>query len=129
VGVVVVAGHRRFHAALAETGQALGPGAGARILGGLAYEPKSAEAPGGEQNGHPGRSLPPRAAPDLAGRPAPPPPPPPPPRGGGVAGWITRWSSGCAARSVTAWPSSGGSTGCPACRRCPRRTSGSSPGH
>src|SRR5262249_36572298 len=32
VGVVVVAGHRRFHAALAETGQALGPGAGARIL-------------------------------------------------------------------------------------------------
>jgi len=68
VGVVVVAGHRRFHAALAETGQALGPGAGARILGGLAYEPKSAEALGGEQNGHLGRSLLLRTARDLAGR-------------------------------------------------------------
>jgi hypothetical protein len=68
VSVVVVADHRRFHAALTETGQALGPGGGARVIGGLAYEPKSAEALGGEQSGRLGRSLLLRTARDLAGR-------------------------------------------------------------
>jgi hypothetical protein len=67
VGVLVVADHRRFHAALTETGQALGNG-GARILGGLAYEPRTAEALGGEQGGNLGRSLLLRTARDLAGR-------------------------------------------------------------
>jgi hypothetical protein len=66
--VLVVADHRRFHAALTETGQALGSGGAARILGGLAYEPKAAEALGGEQRGHLGRSLLLRTARDLAGR-------------------------------------------------------------
>jgi hypothetical protein len=68
VGVLVVADHRRFHAALTETGQALGPAGAARILGGLAYEPRAAEALGGEQNGRLGRSLLLRTARDLAGR-------------------------------------------------------------
>ena len=68
VSVVVVADHRRFHAALTETGQALGPGDAARVIGGLAYEPKSAETLGGEQNGRLGRSLLLRTARNLAGR-------------------------------------------------------------
>jgi len=68
VGVMVVADHRRFHAALTETGQALGPGGASRILGGLAYEPKAAEALGGDQRGHLGRSLLLRTSRDLAGR-------------------------------------------------------------
>jgi hypothetical protein len=68
VGVMVVADHRRFHAALTETGQALGPAGGARILGGLAYEPRAAEALGGGQSGRLGRSLLLRTARDLAGR-------------------------------------------------------------
>lgn len=68
VGVVVVADHRRFHAALTETGQALGPDCAARVIGGIAYEPKSAGALGGEQTGRLGRSLLLRTARDLAGR-------------------------------------------------------------
>ncbi len=68
VSVVVVADHRRFHAALTETGQALGPDGAARVIGGLAYEPKSAEALGGEQGGRLGRSLLLRTARDLARR-------------------------------------------------------------
>ena len=67
VSVVVVADHRRFHAAITETGQALGRDGAARVIGGLAYEPKSAGALGGEQNGHLGRSLLLRTARDLAG--------------------------------------------------------------
>jgi len=68
VSVVVVADHRRFHAALTETGRALGPGGAAQVVGGLAYEPKSAEALGGEQGGRLGRSLLLRTARDLARR-------------------------------------------------------------
>jgi hypothetical protein len=68
VGVIVVADHRRLHAALTETGQALGPGGAAEILGGLAYEPRAAAALGGERGGHLGRSLLLRTARDLAGR-------------------------------------------------------------
>jgi len=68
VSVVVVADHRRFHAALSETGRALGPGGAARVVGGLAYEPKSAESLGGEPGGRLGRSLLLRTARDLARR-------------------------------------------------------------
>jgi hypothetical protein len=68
VSVMVVADHRRFHAALTETGHALAPGSAARVIGGLAYEPKSAEALGGEQSGRLGRSLLLRTARDLARR-------------------------------------------------------------
>jgi hypothetical protein len=68
VSVVVVADHRRFHAALTETGRALGPGGAARVVGGLAYEPNSAETLGGEQSGRLGRSLLLRTARDLARR-------------------------------------------------------------
>ena len=68
VSVVVVADHRRFHAALTETGQALGREGAARVIGGLAYEPKSAGALGGEQSGRLGRSLLLRTARDLARR-------------------------------------------------------------
>src|SRR5262249_1994322 len=62
------AGPRRVHPALTEAGQALGPGGASRILGGLAYEPKAAEALGGVQRGHLGRSLLLRTARGLAGR-------------------------------------------------------------
>jgi len=68
VGVIVVADHRRFHAALAETGHALGTAGAARLIGGLAFEPKTAETLGGEQTGRLGRSLLLRTARDLAGR-------------------------------------------------------------
>ena len=37
------------------------------------------------------------------------------PGGKGVTGWTMAWSSGCAARSATGWPSSGGWTPRPAC--------------
>jgi hypothetical protein len=88
VGVVVVAGHRRFHAALADVRQALGgvagsglalggvagsglgegPGGTSRVIGGLAYDPASAEALRGEWGGRLNRSLLMRTARDLAGR-------------------------------------------------------------
>src|SRR5262249_59698363 len=63
VSVVVVADHRRFHVAVTETGQALGPGDAARVIGGLPYAPKSAGARGREPDGRPGRALVARAAP------------------------------------------------------------------
>jgi hypothetical protein len=98
VGVVVVAGHRGFHAALADVRQALGgvagpglaergvagpglaergvagpglaerPGGVSRVIGGLAYDPASAEALRGEWGGRLNRSLLMRTARELAGR-------------------------------------------------------------
>jgi hypothetical protein len=88
VGVVVVAGHRRFHVALAEVAHALGGAAGSgpaergaagsglaertggasRVVGGLAYDPPSAEALRGEWGGRLNRSLLMRTARDLARR-------------------------------------------------------------
>jgi hypothetical protein len=112
VVVVVVAGHRRFHATIAEVGRALGgvvgselaergvvgselaergvagselaergvagsglaqrgvagPGGASRVIGGLAYDPPSAEALRGAWGGHLNRSLLIRTARDLAGR-------------------------------------------------------------
>ena len=86
VAVVVVAGHRRFHAAIAEVGRALGgvagsgltergapglaggPGGASRVIGGLAYDPPSAEALRGAWGGRLNRSLLIRTARDLAGR-------------------------------------------------------------
>jgi len=66
VGVVVVAGHRGFHAALADVRQALG--GTSRVIGGLAYDPQSAEALRGEWGGRLNRSLLMRTARELAGR-------------------------------------------------------------
>jgi hypothetical protein len=66
LGVVVVAEHRRFHAALADIGEALGPGSPASVLGGLAYEPRSADRLRGEWGGRLDRSLLIRTARDLA---------------------------------------------------------------
>jgi len=88
VGVAVVAGHRGFHAALADVRQALGgaagsrlaeggvvgpepaerPGGTSRVIGGLAYDPQSAEALRGEWGGRLNRSLLLRTARELAGR-------------------------------------------------------------
>ncbi len=69
IGVVVVAHHRRFHAALAEVGRAIGqhPGA-AGVIGGLAHEPSSAERLRGQWGGTLDRSLLIRTARDVAGR-------------------------------------------------------------
>lgn len=68
VGVVVVAEHSRFHAALADVGQALGPDCPARVLGGLAFEPRSADRLRGVWGGRLERSLLIRTARELAGR-------------------------------------------------------------
>jgi len=68
VRVAVVAGHRRFHAAIGEVGRALGPNGATYMLGGLAYDPPSAEALRGEWGGRLNRSLLIRTARDLAGR-------------------------------------------------------------
>jgi hypothetical protein len=68
VQVVVVASHRRFHSAIGEVGRALGPNGAAYVLGGLAYDPPSAEALRGEWGGRLNRSLLIRTARDLAGR-------------------------------------------------------------
>jgi hypothetical protein len=66
--VAVVADHRRFHTALAEVGHALGEGSPASVIGGLAYEPRSAERLRGEWGGQLDRSLLIRTARDLARR-------------------------------------------------------------
>ena len=68
VRVVVVSGHRRFHVAIGEVGHALGPNGAGYVLGGLAYDPPSAEALRGKWGGHLNRSLLIRTARDLAGR-------------------------------------------------------------
>jgi hypothetical protein len=67
IGVIVIAEHKRFHNALAEVGQALGHGRGqVNVIGGLAYEPKSARALHGEWGGRLDRSLLARTARDVA---------------------------------------------------------------
>ena len=86
VGIVVVTGQRRFRASLAEVAQALGGVAGSGpaergvagsglaeregrgVVGGLAYDPQSAEALRGEWGGRLNRSLLMRTARDLARR-------------------------------------------------------------
>ena len=78
VRVVVVASHRRFHAAIGEVGRALGgvagsglaerPNGAGYVLGGLAYDPPSAEALRGEWGGRLNRSLLIRTARELAGQ-------------------------------------------------------------
>ncbi len=88
---MVIAGNRRFHAAIADVGRALGGAAGsrqaergaagsrqaergvgqggtARVIGGLAYDPPSAEALCGAWGGRLNRSLLLRTARDVAGR-------------------------------------------------------------
>ncbi len=69
VGVVAVAGQRDFSGTLAELGRALDQGkTGAKLIGGLAYEPKSAAALGGRAGGNLGKSLLIRSARDVATR-------------------------------------------------------------
>jgi hypothetical protein len=68
IRVVVIADHRRFHAALAEVGEALGHGKGMiDVLGGLAYDPRAARQLRGEWGGRLDRSLLARTARDVAG--------------------------------------------------------------
>lgn len=65
--VIVIAEHKRFHSALSEVGQALGHGRGqVNVIGGLAYDPKSARALHGEWGGRLDRSLLARTARDVA---------------------------------------------------------------
>jgi hypothetical protein len=69
VGVVAVAGQRDFSGTLAELSRALDQGkTGAKLIGGLAYEPKSAAALGGQPGGSLGKSLLIRSARDIARR-------------------------------------------------------------
>jgi hypothetical protein len=92
-GVIVIADHKRFATALAEVSQALGqavPGGPATVIGGLAWEPKSADLLRGEWGGKLDKSLLIRTARQVAAQlaaqlpatpqPSGPPPPPPPPR-------------------------------------------------
>ena len=68
VGVLVVAGHRGFSRALADVGQALGRGSAASVLGGIAFEPRSAELLHGEWGGRLDKSLLIRTARQIAGQ-------------------------------------------------------------
>ena len=68
IGVVVIAGHKRFHAALAEVGEALGHGQGPlNVVGGLAYDHRAARQLRGEWGGRLDKSLLVRTARDVAG--------------------------------------------------------------
>ena len=70
VGALVVADHRAFSRALAEVGQVLGTGG---MLGGIAFEPRSAELLRGEWGGRLDKSLLIRTAREVAGQLAGPP--------------------------------------------------------
>jgi hypothetical protein len=69
ISVVVIADHKRFHAALAEVGEALGHGRGRRVgvAGGLAYDPRAARQLHGEWGSRLDKSLLARTARDVAG--------------------------------------------------------------
>jgi hypothetical protein len=67
-GALVVADHRGFSRALAEVGQALGRDSGVSVLGGIAFEPRSAELLRGEWGGRLDKSLLIRTARDVAGQ-------------------------------------------------------------
>ena len=73
LGVLVVADHRIFGRALAEVGQVLGRDSAARVLGGIAFEPRSAELLRGEWGGRLDKSLLIRTARGVAGQLAGPP--------------------------------------------------------
>ena len=67
VGVVVIADHKHFNGALAEVGQSISQGpAPASVIGGLAYEPKSADMLRGEWGGKLDKSLLIRTAREIA---------------------------------------------------------------
>ena len=71
VGVIAIAGQRDFSGTVAELSRALNQGQGrgaVRLLGGLAYEPKSAAALSGERGGSLSKSLLIRSARDIAAR-------------------------------------------------------------
>jgi hypothetical protein len=65
VSVVVIADHKNFKTDLAEVGQAIGSGV-ASVIGGLAYEPKTADQLRGEWGGKLDRSLLIRTAREIA---------------------------------------------------------------
>ena len=68
IDVVVITGYKNFGAAIAEVGQALRQGgAPARVVGGLAYEPKSADQLRGEWSGKLDKSMFIRTARAVAG--------------------------------------------------------------
>jgi hypothetical protein len=68
IGVVVIADHKRFHAALAEVGEALGRGKGLiSVAGGLVHDPRAARQLRGEWGGRLDKSLLARTARDVAG--------------------------------------------------------------
>jgi hypothetical protein len=67
VCVVAVAGQRDFSGTLAELSRALDQGkSAAKLIGGLAYEPKTAEVLSGQAGGNPAKSLLIRSAHDIA---------------------------------------------------------------
>ncbi len=68
VGVLVVVGHRGFSRALADVGQVLGRDSAASVLGGIAFEPRSAELLHGEWGGRLDKSLLIRTAREIAGQ-------------------------------------------------------------
>jgi hypothetical protein len=69
IHVVVIADHKGFNTALAEVGQALGRGKGrANVIGGLAYEPRTARQLCGEWGGRLDKSLLARTAREVAGQ-------------------------------------------------------------
>ena len=110
VGVLVVADHRAFSRALAEVGQVLGA---ASVLGGLAFEPRSAELLRGEWGGRLDKSLLIRTAREVAGQLARPPAAADgPARGGGAGGagggGPGRGRAGGGGAGSGGWPARGG---------------------
>ncbi len=68
VGVLVVADHRGFSRELAQVSQVLGRDSAVRVLGGIAFEPRSAELLRGEWGGRLDKSLLIRTAREIAGQ-------------------------------------------------------------
>jgi hypothetical protein len=68
VGVLVVADHRRFSRELAQVSQVLGRDSAVSVLGGIAFEPRSAELLRGEWGGRLDKSLLIRTAREVAGQ-------------------------------------------------------------
>ncbi|HEV8219849.1 MAG TPA: hypothetical protein VGQ05_06265, partial [Streptosporangiaceae bacterium] len=68
IGVIVVADHKHFSSAIAEVSQALGTAGPAAVVGGLAWEPKSADLLRGEWGGKLDKSLLIRTARQIAGQ-------------------------------------------------------------
>jgi len=94
VGVLIVADHRGFSRALAQVAQVLGRDSTVSVLGGIAFEPRSADLLRGEWGGRLDKSLLIRTAREVAGQLAASPPRPRRRPGFWPGGWSERDQAG-----------------------------------